>query len=330
MPINKKCSFSPKNKKKSDKVEVNPVIKDLPENSAVPAASTNEALNSQQRMRRANQMRRLLPRLRVAQNIAKRRMADHSVLTTRSQKLARRLLKKRFAGNRGYNYHTLGTGEKISVDKMMAGKHKLVKAIATRLFPKVRQAEFVRMGQVRHGKFPKINALRLGMNKRLKGTIADSVLTAAALKSLNTKAEKHNISIDTLQEVYDRGIKSWTDDIKLTPQQFAFNRVNSFLQKGKALEEDKDLVEHMVRTTRWVLVKLKNGRLDLRKITTHKNVPVGALRKESEDIKEYMVSSTKVINVRKKGGGMERRKVHTYKDVKESALIARVRKTLGL
>lgn len=326
---NNRSSFSPKNK--GDKVNVNPKMKDLPENSGAPLASTNEAatLNSQQRVRRGVIMRRMQPRLRVAQLIARRRMASPETLKIRSEKLARRLVKKRFAGERGYGYSKLGTGEKITVDRMVGNKGKLIKAIATRVYPKVRQAEFVRANFARKGKYMKINPLKLqGLVKNKRPV--DESLTPSAMKSLTEKAKKHNMSVEVLVEVYNRGIKTWSETkTKLSPAQYAFNRVNSFLQDGKAFEEDKDLLEHMVMQTRFVLVTLKNGKLALRKVTTHKNVPVGSTRKEEVEIKEYMSSSTKVINVRKKNGGIERRRVTIRKDMQE-ALIKRVRKSLGL
>ena len=425
---NNKSSFSPKNKK-SDVIKVNPSVKGLPENSVAPLTSTNEALNSQQRLRRGAIMRRMQPRLRLAQKIARRRMADQDTLNTRTNKLARRLLKKRFGGTRGFNYAHLGTGEKITIDRMVHNKKKLQKQISVRVYPKVRQAEFIRAGYARKGKYPKISALNIGklmhshnrpideatkeqvsqrqngnknsvrihdqralhhakwakhfsdnnrpvrakehaaasklhkeagdahdkalysafkkdhenadhMTKRANDRSAaiytayhstHESLTPNALKSITEKAALHQIPADVLLEVYDRGFKAYDgSNAKLTPEQFAFNRVNSFLQDGKALDEDKDLLEHMVAITRFVLVKLKNGKLALRKITTHKNVPIGRLRKESEEIKEYMSASTKMIAVRRKDGKIEQRKVRTHKDVKEERLIRKIRKTLGL
>jgi hypothetical protein len=68
---------------------------------------------------------------------------------------------------------------------------------------------------------------------------ADNKISKKAYESLEIKAENAGIPIETLLEVYSRGYEERS--AFKTPEQMAFNRVNSFLAEGKAYEMDKDL-----------------------------------------------------------------------------------------
>ena len=61
--------------------------------------------------------------------------------------------------------------------------------------------------------------------------------------SLRKKANKSGISYDIIKEIYDRGMKSWSEDShsELTQQQWAYARVNSFITGGKTIIKDADL-----------------------------------------------------------------------------------------
>ncbi len=89
----------------------------------------------------------------------------------------------------------------------------------------------------------KINALfekRLGIRKKPKITAMESV-------SLHKKATKTGIPYEVLEEVFHRGVNSWDKGYSKTPQQFAFDRVNSFVSGGKAFrEDDADLQESVM------------------------------------------------------------------------------------
>jgi hypothetical protein len=109
-------------------------------------------------------------------------------------------------------------------------------------------------------------------------------LSESAIKSLTKKSEKSNISLDILEEVYIRGYSIWNESFNQTPEQFAFDRVNSFIAGGFAAELDSDLYEKVKEPTGdlkkacWkgytaVGTKKKNGR------TVPNCVPV----KESEE-----------------------------------------------
>lgn len=64
-------------------------------------------------------------------------------------------------------------------------------------------------------------------------------ITEAALNSLINKSIEKDIPLEIIEEVYCRGYDETYDN----PQNKAFDRVNSFLSGGKALEMDKNLIE---------------------------------------------------------------------------------------
>jgi hypothetical protein len=66
-------------------------------------------------------------------------------------------------------------------------------------------------------------------------------LTNEAKLSLYKKSQKSGISTDILEEVYRRGYNTWSEVFGGTPEQFAFDRVNSFVAGGFAAELDEDL-----------------------------------------------------------------------------------------
>jgi Domain of unknown function (DUF6321) len=78
------------------------------------------------------------------------------------------------------------------------------------------------------------------------------VLTNEEKLSLYKKSQKTSIPVDILEEVYRRGYSIWNDSFEGTPEQFAFDRVNSFIAGGFALQLDEDLLEN------WQDSKYKN------------------------------------------------------------------------
>jgi hypothetical protein len=71
-------------------------------------------------------------------------------------------------------------------------------------------------------------------------------LTAVALTdkqklSLYKKSQQSGYSTSILEEVYQRGVMSWEKSTNKTPEQYAFDRVNSFISDGLAAEIDEDL-----------------------------------------------------------------------------------------
>ena len=69
---------------------------------------------------------------------------------------------------------------------------------------------------------------------------------------LQAKAERSQFPADILEQVYKRGFKNLPLNTELTREQYAMNRVNSFIAAGAAMKEDYDLlpIVEYVRTTR--------------------------------------------------------------------------------
>jgi hypothetical protein len=64
--------------------------------------------------------------------------------------------------------------------------------------------------------------------------------------ALMRKADHSNIPYDVILEVYNRGFSDWKPHQNLTREQYAFNRVNSFIAGGKSRTElDTDLMEYL-------------------------------------------------------------------------------------
>lgn len=68
-------------------------------------------------------------------------------------------------------------------------------------------------------------------------------LTNEAKLSLYKKSQKSGIPTNVLETVYYRGYKIWNESFGQTPEQFAFDRVNSFIAGGFAAQLDDDLME---------------------------------------------------------------------------------------
>ena len=103
-----------------------------------------KALTVQQRQQRARQMRVQEPKLERKRELAKRKIASKEQLQRRAMGAAREIVKKRFSAKKGVRYQELTTSEKMAVDRAVETKTGLIKKIASRLMPKIRQAEFAR------------------------------------------------------------------------------------------------------------------------------------------------------------------------------------------
>ncbi len=99
---------------------------------------------------------------------------------------------------------------------------------------------------IRHAREKAMAKARAVVAKTVKKEIKDEVeLSDKAWNNLNEKALKHNIDSDIVMEVYARGLNAWDESPQnITRDQWAFNRVNSFLSGGAARATvDADLWE---------------------------------------------------------------------------------------
>lgn len=90
------------------------------------------------------------------------------------------------------------------------------------------------------------------------------VVRRQVFEGLMKKAEKSGIDIETLGEVYNRGRDAWIDNGKVTREQYAFARVNSFINQGRSyFEEDADLhgEELVEKNGLWANIHAKRKRI---------------------------------------------------------------------
>jgi hypothetical protein len=106
-------------------------------------------LTQTQRRARKALMRVKRKAIERGRKIARRKMANQKTMKRRARRAARNAIRSRYAGEKGKSYATLSPAEKIMVDRRIQGKGKLIDRIATKLLPKVRKAEIVRLRTMR-------------------------------------------------------------------------------------------------------------------------------------------------------------------------------------
>ena len=108
-----------------------------------------------QRRKRALQMKRRKPKITRARNIKRTRLATQDQLMRRATRMAKTMLRKRAAGARGANYNKLSPAQKMNIDRQIEPRTKNIKAMATRLMPRVKAGEMKRLNAVRTHKSTK-------------------------------------------------------------------------------------------------------------------------------------------------------------------------------
>ena len=191
-----------------------------------------ETAGLQTRLHRAAIMRRNAKKLAQARKIARQRLAKAKNLRRRALKKARGIMRQRLAGERGKEYGKLSTSDKMAIDRMADKRKKQITRMATRIGPKIKRNDIQRLASIAAGKKVKNATIPLVSSFEPK-----------AAKALMEKATKAGIDFATIAEVFQRGVNQYQQNEKVTQQQFAFARVNSFLSNGKAAEMDKDLIE---------------------------------------------------------------------------------------
>lgn len=127
------------------------VLEAVVESTRLAAEVSEAVLNLQQRVRRAHIMRRYENKIKRARERAMLRLAREKQIRRRSLAAARKIVRKRVAGKRGLDYANLSPTDKIQIDKMTDGKVALIRRLAARLAPRVRQADARRLQARRAG-----------------------------------------------------------------------------------------------------------------------------------------------------------------------------------
>lgn len=199
------------------------------------------------RRKKAIAARKYKSRLKIARKRVQRRIAQNPRLRKRTARAAIRVMRNRLAGARGKSYSKLSAQEKSSIDRRVRGRSAIIKKLATRLYPATRKKEFSRFKSFRtkkeeinnnfnsyleegKGLWHNIHKKRKeGRPMRKPGSKGaptaqdfkdaqkdESILTPKGLKNLEEKANKSQMSLDTLIKVHEQG---------------GWDRVNEFVAK---------------------------------------------------------------------------------------------------
>lgn len=103
--------------------------------------SVDEALTMQQRLKRARIFKRLQPRIKIAREKAKRRIASKEKLQKRTMKKAREAIFKKLTKKIPKSELTYARRQEIEKRLDKPAMKKVIQRLARKLYPKVRKAE---------------------------------------------------------------------------------------------------------------------------------------------------------------------------------------------
>jgi len=233
----------PKNLQKHSKDVMNTLRGAL--NEELTPEELQEVISVATRIKKAAKARTMKSRLAMGRKRALKRKASRSTLTRRAQRTARKFMRARIL--RGQKYSDLSYSARAALDRRMKLKSKSVSKLAQKLLPRISAGEQRRkLG----GAFK--TPAGLG---RMAGLARESLdliirqhipLAESIIYSLSKKAEHSGIPYEILETVYYRGVADYAAGHRptITSQQWAFNRVNSFIHEGSTYyTADKDLTE---------------------------------------------------------------------------------------
>lgn len=124
-------------------------------------------------------------------------------------------------------------------------------------------------------------------------------------EALDRKSEKSGIDFDVLAEVFVRGIEAYPDNCKVTLEQYAFARVNSFINQGKTyFNEDADLQEACASTAK--VKKLEKEVDELEAAHKSPSAHKKSLKNEDTDLQELSKKTlTSYLQKTKNGTGKD-------------------------
>ncbi len=104
-----------------------------------------KVLDITQRQKRAQILRRYHSKIERARELSQKRLAPEKNIKKRAYVQARQMVRKMVAGNKGADYQKLGPTEKMSIDRAIEKKTALIKTLALRLIPRIKQEEAKRL-----------------------------------------------------------------------------------------------------------------------------------------------------------------------------------------
>jgi thiamine kinase-like enzyme len=101
-----------------------------------------EALTTQQRLKKARQMKKLAPKIALGRKRAARKMANMETLKKRAKKQARNMIAKKLT--KGISKGDLNMARRMEIEKRLDKMKPKIDKLAKKLLPKVRKAELAR------------------------------------------------------------------------------------------------------------------------------------------------------------------------------------------
>ena len=189
----------------------------------------NEALTTQQRIKKRSVMRRLKGKIMKARERSRRRMAGVEKLRLRSRKQARNLLRQKFM--KGKQYKDLPYATRAAIDKQLDRKKALVGRIAKRILPKVRKKEQERLKKFRSRQNENMSDREyLSMVDNILNELEMKTIGRSIEKNLIKKSEKYGISLAELKLKYlELQGKNITEETDEEQQKRIFNSLNRIL-----------------------------------------------------------------------------------------------------
>jgi hypothetical protein len=208
------------------------------------------------------------PVLKVKRAMAAKRLAGQAQLTRRARKQAKDILRRRIAGRRGSSYHELGPSDKINIDRQVDPKVKLIKFIAARLMPRIKQAEVHRFTAKQLGKSTRFKASGPViqhfehdplLNLFVEMAEKDVYISENSFKALEKKSEKYNIDLVQMFEMYRDAYLNAEELEEQTKEQSAFISINAQCARlAEGLKDPKD--NPCWKGYKPVGTKMKNGK----------------------------------------------------------------------
>jgi Family of unknown function (DUF5824) len=206
-----------------------------------------EVVSVQSRIKKAARARMMKGRLAMGRKRALKRRASRSTLQRRAQRTARKFMRARML--RGQKYSDLSYSARASLDRRLKIKTKSVNRLATKLLPRLSSAEQRRKpGQAfksprNLGQMAGLPGVRESLELLMR---QQNTLSQAVAEVLQKKSDQSGIPYEVLESVYYRGLADYAAGHRptTTAQQWAFNRVNSYINEGVTyFTADKDLAE---------------------------------------------------------------------------------------
>jgi thiamine kinase-like enzyme len=116
--------------------------KDIPTGNTGEEVELQAALNIQQRLKKARQMKKLAPKIALGRKRAARKMANMETLKKRAKKQARNMIAKKLT--KGLSKGDLNMARRMEIEKRLDKMKPKIDKLAKKLLPKVRKAELAR------------------------------------------------------------------------------------------------------------------------------------------------------------------------------------------